>query len=158
MDTFSIVKEQTIVARGKIADLARAHGADADRIPAGWNNNVRWHVGHLVVTPRRLTALLLGEELGLPAEYSKWFAKGTSPSDWGDDAVPPLEQLLGELSSETERVFADMEPRLAEAFPRSYGTTLGTVLKTPADGLTMSFIHDGIHVGLLLALARALKS
>ncbi len=158
MDTFSILKEQTFVARGKIATLATAHSSRADHIPPGWNNNVRWHVGHLITTPRRLTSLLLGEDMAIPEEYSTWFAKGTSPRDWGSDPVPTLPELVAELSAETRRVFSDMENRLSDSFPKPYETSLGVVLKTPADGLTMSFIHDGIHVGLLLALGRALNS
>lgn len=158
MSQFETLKSQTMITRGKIASLARANSARADVIPAGWNNNLRWHIGHLVVTPRRLTSLMLGEPLGLPEEYNAWFAKGTGPRDWGSAPVPPLEQLVAEMTTEMDKVFAEMAPRLSERYPQDYETTVGIVLRSPGDGLTMSFLHDGIHLGLLLALNRALKA
>lgn len=158
MVSYETLLSQTKIARAKIAGLAKAHAAKADVVPPGWNNNVRWHVGHLVTTPHRLTSLMLGEPMGIPDSYNAWFAKGTSPKDWGGAAVPSLEQLAAEMDSEIEKVFAAMKPRWNEPFPKEYETSVGIVLRTPGDGLTMSYLHDGIHLGLLLALARALKA
>ncbi len=157
MIPFDTLKSQTLTAREKIAGFARANAAKADVIPAGWNNNIRWHIGHLVVTPRRLTSLMLGEPLSLPEAYNGWFAKGTSPRDWGTAPVPPLEQLIGEMRTEMEKVFAEMQPRFAMSFPKAYETSVGIMLHSPGDALMMNYMHDGIHLAMLLALGRALK-
>lgn len=157
MNTLSILKAQTRTSRERIAELALKNAAQADRIPAGWNNNIRWHVGHLVVVPRRLTSMQFGESLGVPEEYNKWFGRDTSPRTWGNDPVPPLEQLVAELVPSVGRAFADMEPRLQQLFPKPMVTVTGFTLSNPAEALMMSQVHDGIHWGMLLALARALK-
>ncbi|MEO8376707.1 MAG: DinB family protein [Candidatus Sumerlaeota bacterium] len=157
MNTLDILKTQTRVGRERIAELALKNGADADRIPSGWNNNLRWHVGHLVIVPRRLTSMQFGEPLMMPEDYNKWFGRDSSPRSWGNDPVPLLEQLTAELISAMDAVFADMERRLLQPYPKPMVTVTGFTLKNPADALMMNVIHDGIHWGMMLSMARALK-
>ena len=157
MISYADLTSQTLAVRTKMAGFARANAAHADRIPAGWNNNLRWHIGHLVVTPQRLTYGVMGEAVRVPEAYNGWFMKGTGPRDWGNAPVPPLEQLIEEMTAESEKLFADMEPRLRLPYKQPYETSVGIVLHNPADSLLMSYMHDGIHLGMLLALGRALK-
>lgn len=128
----------------------------ADIIPPTWNNNARWHLGHLILVQQMLTYGLLREPLKVPAEYKTWFAKGTSPREWGSDPVPAYEDLLKDFLRASERLFADLHGRENEAFVESYTTTPGAVLKTVGEALNFSGMHDGIHLGMLLALRRAL--
>ncbi len=156
--TFELVRSQTITFRKTIASIASGLADVADEIPPTWNNNVRWHIGHLVVTPHLLTYGLLGEPIGLPEQYRGWFAKGTSPLTWGDDPVPPFDQLLMELESTTLSIFDAFASRADAAYKEPYKTTPGVVLPNVTEALCFSQAHDGIHVGLLFALKRALKS
>ena len=49
-------------------------------IPAGFNANLHWQLGHLVVTPALLTFKNSGLEMPLPADMVAVFAKGSAPS------------------------------------------------------------------------------
>ena len=152
-----MIRHQTLALRNTAAKLLRELPADCvDDIPPTWKNNARWHVGHLVVTPRLLTYGLLGEPLGVPEDYRKWFAKGSSPGDWAGQSIPTFEQLLHELTNKSEELFAAMARRMDETFAKPYATTPGAVLASVGESLNFSQAHDGIHLGLIFALRRAL--
>jgi hypothetical protein len=155
--SFDNVREQTLTLRRTLVKKMQTLADKADVIPPGWNNNLRWHAGHLVVTPRNLTHGIAGEPLGVPAEYRIWFGKGSSPREWGNAPIPSYAQLLDEMVSQAEAHFAVLAKRdLTVPFANAYPTTPGIVLETPAQALVFSFMHDGIHLGMVLALARAL--
>lgn len=156
MPSSIVLKEQTTAYRAAIAKLLESMAPNADRIPAGWNNNARWHAGHLITTPRLLTLGLMKEDIGVPAEYRTWFAKGSSPANWAGQPVPSFEALVGQVVATTEEVFQKMEGRMDAAFPAPYTTSVGVVLTNPGEALTFSLGHDGIHLGMLLSLRRAL--
>jgi len=147
--------EQTCQVRQRIADLIESFPAErTDTVPPGWKNNARWHAGHLVVTPRLLTLALMKESLDVPEDYRTWFAKGTSPASWSDGGVPSIGQLAAELVPTAEKLFRLFASRMHTAFPEPYTTSAGVVLRSPAEALHFSLFHDGIHLGLLLALRR----
>lgn len=150
--------EDTRVIRARVADLARACEAQADVVPPTWNNNMRWQVGHLVVTPRLLVFGLAGKDLGVPGEYRGWFAKGSGPAAWEGAPVPPLGDLLREMTDGMEPVFEEVRANGGVAFAEPYQTSAGAVLRSPRESLLFSLVHDGIHLGSALALRRALAA
>jgi len=155
----SYLKDQTLAVRRMIAGASEPLKAKADHIPPTWSNNLRWHLGHLVVTPRLLTYGLFKEPLGVDEKYRAWFAKGSSPANWkGGDELPSVDHLVGEIVVSIDELFDAMAPRLDTAYPEAYTTSVGVVLTNPREALSFSLMHDGIHLGLLLALRRALNA
>lgn len=150
------LREQTLAFRKMIVGLLEGMAANADRMPLGWNNNARWHAGHLITTPRLLTLGLMKEDLGMPAEYRTWFAKGSSPAVWPGQPVPSYDDLLAQLRTTADEVFDKLEGRMEAPFAAPYTTSVGVVLTNPREALTFSLGHDGIHLGMLLSLRRAL--
>lgn len=159
MIDFRQLAEQTGVVRAAVAGVLRSMDGRADVIPPGWKNNARWHAGHLVLVPRLLSLGLSGRPLGVADDYRRWFAKDTGPASWApDDAVPSFEYLVDELAATTGELFAAFESREDEPFATPYLTLIGATLRTPAEGLSFSMVHDGIHLGMLLALRRDLAT
>jgi hypothetical protein len=159
MTNYDLVREQTLGLRAMTEKLLREiPAAKADLLPPTWKNSARWHAGHLVVTPQMLTHGVSGEPLGVPAEYRTWFGKGSSPAEWTGQPVPGFDALVGNLVPATEQLFARFQPRWDEPFANPYTTSLGVVLRTPGEALNFSLAHDGIHLGLILALRRALAA
>ncbi len=158
MGSMESLKVQTQKLRAATANLLTGGEDVCDQIPPTWKNNLRWHVGHLVITPRLLTLGLLKEDLGVPEEYRRWFAKGTSPADWGDQDIPSYNQLLNEFTEGMDVLFKKLEGRELETFSEPYTTSVGVVLTCPSESLVFSQAHDGIHLGMILALKRALNN
>ncbi|MDX2174837.1 MAG: hypothetical protein SF028_00040 [Candidatus Sumerlaeia bacterium] len=155
-DTPEPIGVQSIILRQRLAAFALTLSEAAEEIPPGWSNNIRWHIGHLATTPHRLTTLLLDGTMAIPPLYSTLFAKGTSPRDWVGLQVPSLETLCRELVDGQRSLYQHLDGRWDESFPVEYTTSVGIILQTPREGLAMSYMHDGIHLGLMMALKRAL--
>jgi hypothetical protein len=158
MISYDQLREQTLLLRRQIARLLGDLQPHADTMPRGWRNHPWWHVGHLVTTPRLITLGLMGEDIGLPAGYRALFAKGSTPADWATASaeIPSYAHLLAEMLTATEELFDMLADRQDVPYPQPYATSTGVVLATPAEGLNFSLAHDGIHLGLLMAMARAL--
>ena len=159
MITFDTIIYQTLFIRqGAVRLLSGLTAEQGDAMPPTWSNNARWHAGHLVLTPCLLTRTLRGEPLGLDEDYRKWFAKGTSPRDWGADPVPRLEELLPRITAGSEELFTEFRDKLDEPYSSPYTTSTGATLKTPGEALNFSLAHDAIHLGMLLVLRRQLAA
>jgi hypothetical protein len=156
MKAFDTLAESTRLHRLAIVEILRSLKGREDEIPAGWSNNARWHAGHLVLTPQLLTLRLLGDPLRVPVAYRDWFAKGTSPANWGNNPVPSYDDLVEQVVPATVELLQSLRSRLDDPYTEPYVTSVGARLTCPLDGLTLSLAHDGIHMGLLLALRRAL--
>jgi hypothetical protein len=149
--------DQTLSIRQRLVQLLKSIPLEqGDVIPPTWHNNARWHAGHRIVTPALLTHEVMHEPLGVPEEYRSWFAKGTSPAGWGNDPIPNYHDLCDDLIPSSGRLFESMRNRMDEPFLEPYTTTAGTVLHNPAEALNFSLCHDGIHLGMLMALKRGL--
>lgn len=160
MITLETLIEQTLGTRQMIVQLLKSIPTEqADTIPPTWKNNARWHAGHLLITPALLTHGLLQEPLGVPEEYRGWFAKGTSPADWPDTAaLPTYADLVDEIVPLSGRLLESIKDRAEQPFLQPYTTSVGIVLKTPGEAMNFSMMHDGIHLGMLLALRRAMQA
>lgn len=155
---WNTLKLQTIGFRRRIAELLEPEADRAHIIPPAWNNNLHWHAGHLVVTPHLLTSDNMGEPIGVPEEYRRWFAKGSSPRSWAGEDIPPFSSLVKQLESTAVELFDAFRDRAGEEFPEPFRTSTGVTLHTPADALLFSLAHDGFHLGSILALLRALNA
>jgi hypothetical protein len=157
MIDWSELRELTMGYRNAVARLVREDAARADVIPPLWRNNLRWHVGHLAVTPRGLTRSLLGEPTGVSDDYRNWFKKGSSPADWAGAELPPVEAVVQDMLTVIPTLFDELEDRANEPYPVPYPTSVGVTLHTPREALAFSLGHDGLHLGLVMALKRSLN-
>ena len=155
---FEKLIDQTLAARQTVVRILKSIKTEqADTIPPTWKNNARWHAGHLILTPALITFGILREPLPVPDEYRKWFAKGTSPAEWDSgDPIPEYEDLCDDVVPSAGRLFDLIKPHLTQPFLEPYTTSAGVILHSPEEALNFSLFHDGIHLGMLLALKRAL--
>lgn len=124
----------------------------ADVVPHGFNNNIRWHLGHIVTTQERLAYRLIGEKLELPEELMGLFLNGTKPADW-QTAPPDVPTLMGLLQNQPNRIRVRLHGRLDE--PLTVPFKQLTSLK---EALIFSIGHEATHAGYILALKRAVKA
>ena len=72
--------------------------------------------------------------------------------------MPGFHDLVDDLVPSLGRLIESVRPKFDQEFAEPYTTTPGVVLRTPAQALNFSMMHDGIHIGMILALKRALAA
>jgi len=123
-------------------------------IPEGFNNNIWWNIAHIVSTQQGLIYSLSGLDIKIPQEIKDNFKKGTVPDGTATDAE--IEQVKGLLFSTIETTIEDYENGLFRNFTE-YPTSAGVTLKSLEDAVPFNMFHEGLHLGSILALKRAIK-
>jgi hypothetical protein len=128
-------------------------GEERRRIPRGFNNNILWNLGHVVVSQQ----LLHYGQAGLPLLVSNatrdQFRRGTSPADWTDE---PDDQILLQMAVELPgRLRADyLAGRFKDYSP--YTTLSGIVLPDIESAISFNNYHEGLHMGVIRAMKKLL--
>lgn len=128
-----------------------------NEVPAGFNNNIIWNFGHIVVTTQALSYLRTG--VRTDASFIKYFsayAKGTKPT-YAVDAEEIAElkglalQTIDQLAADYQAgVFAKIQPFATDTFKATL-STIEEVLITTAG-------HDTIHYGYAMAQKRIINN
>lgn len=123
----------------------------ADLIPQGFNNNIRWHLGHILTTQERLSLRLIQETLELPEDLMSLFLNGTKPGDW-QTAPPDLPTIIALLEEQPGRIQKRLQGRLEEniTVPFKDFEQLG-------EALIFCIGHEATHTGYIMALKKAIS-
>ncbi len=127
---------------------------EVNKIPPGFNNNIIWNLGHIVVSQQILCYKLSNLPLKIDESYVRKYSKGTKPESFLDEnefsflkeqAVCLIDELVNELKMETFKSF------------NSYVTSFGVELNVVDDSIKFITMHDGLHLGYAMALKKAIK-
>lgn len=128
---------------------------DLFKIPEGFNNNIWWNIAHVVVTPQLLLYKLSGLDFTIEEELVNKYKKGTFPE--GEPSQTEMEKIKTYLFSTVEQFQQDYERGTFKNF-QEYMTTPKVGLNSVEDALQFNVFHEGLHLGSILALKRALAS
>ena len=124
-----------------------------NHIPDGFQNNLAWNYGHIVVTLPLLTYGLSGLSLPIDKAIVDRYRRGTRPEG-------PIElqewRLLQELSDQTlEQVEKDYSSDLFKEY-QAYNTSYGIPLSHVDDAIRFAPVHEGLHLGYAMAMIKSL--
>ena len=123
-------------------------------IPEGFNNNILWNIGHVVVSQQTLTYGLAGQPLHVPDEFLGLYRKGTSPKDW--QSTPDIVLLKSLLIELPETFIQDYKAGHFSNYKSYTSDGTGAVLNTIEDGIAFNDFHEGLHLGTILTLRKLL--
>lgn len=121
-------------------------------IPDGFANNILWNAGHLLVTQQLLCYRMSNLPMAVDDSTVEMFRKGSTPKDWS--AAPDYDALLGPLEDLVQTTRQDYDDGRFETF-NAYTTSTGFTLGSVEDAIAFNNFHEGIHLGYILALRRA---
>lgn len=125
------------------------------KIPKGFNNNIWWNIAHVVVTEQLLAYKMSSLPMNIEDALVDKFRKGTTPDGTAtDEEIKKIETLLFSLPKQTK---TDYENGLFKTFDE-YTTTPNVTLKSVEDALAFNVFHEGVHLGSILALKRAIAN
>lgn len=151
-EAFEILK---ITRRNQLAAIKDLTLEQLNIIPQGFNNNLMWNLGHVIVTQQLLCYKLSGNALNLDEDFVQKFAKGTLPSPNFEHS--DLEKIKKYAKSLPDLLESDYNAGLFKKFD-NYPTSYGYELNSIEDAITFNNVHEGLHLGYLMALKRAVLS
>lgn len=131
--------------------LALTDGLDearASRVPPGFRNDVRWHLGHVYLDQYAWVRALTGEAQPVPEAFEGWFGFGTDPTSFTKD-TPRVPELRARLAAQPDDLRRRYAARLTERF-----APLESGMHTLEQVLVRTIFHEGIHLGNVRDLLR----
>ncbi|MFJ7934123.1 DinB family protein [Sporosarcina sp. NPDC096371] len=119
--------------------------------PNGFNNTIRWNVGHIFVSMEVLVQKALADYQPVRPEWIPLFVTGSSPEGWGEN-VPSNEELLAALKEQPARIMEALEGNLGNvlAEPMSIGPM--HTMETAEAIVQFAAWHEGVHAGIIHGL------
>ncbi|MFP7298681.1 DinB family protein [Neobacillus niacini] len=124
---------------------------EAEVIPKGFNNNIRWNLGHIYLDQYLWIQAVTMEKARVPEQFKDWFGYGTSPANFTPD-TPSVEELKNLLKEQPAQIKAEYGNRLEEEFPP---TEMG--MHTIEQVLIRTIFHEGMHLQTILDLKKCMK-
>jgi len=128
---------------------------ELNKIPDGFNNNIIWNFGHIVVSTQTLCYVRTGILADAGAvKFNEFYKKDTRPTytvtteevaELKALAIESIEKIKGDYAN---GVFANMTP-----FSTS---TYGVEMKSIEEVLITTIGHDNVHYGYAWALKKSL--
>ena len=134
---------------GQIASLTTTQ---LNKIPAGYNNNVIWHIAHLTSAVQSLCYVRAGQPIAIEEKYFTPFLPGTRPEQLIDTAEVEIIKRL--FSSSIDTLQVDIERGLFTAYSPSerIASVYGVAVATIEDALDFVLYHEGFHTGYIIAI------
>lgn len=128
---------------------------DLNKIPKGFNNNIFWNVAHLVVSQQVLVYKLSGLPLLVSEELVEKYKKGTKPE--APVTQSEVEEIKALLFNPIEKTKEDYYNGVFKEYQEYVVVTTGNTLRSVEDALQFTVFHEGLHIGYIQALSRAIK-
>ncbi|MBT2637832.1 MULTISPECIES: DinB family protein [unclassified Bacillus (in: firmicutes)] len=119
--------------------------------PEGFNNNIHWHIGHVLTVTEQFMMGFPKKSSHLPVNYIELFGNGTRPSDWTGD-VPSVEVLRDQLKAQLGRIKEIPPSMLDEKLKKPF---LG--METFGELANMSLFHEAYHLGQIHVMRKLVK-
>ncbi|MDO7172271.1 DinB family protein [Mariniflexile sp. AS56] len=129
---------------------------DLNKIPEGFNNNILWNIGHIVVTQQLLAYKLAGLPMLASDELVGKYKKDSKPE--GTATEEEVNEIKTLLFSTVEKTKEDYGNGLFKNYQEYTVSTTGNTLKNIEDAFEFILFHEGMHLGYVMALLRVLKS
>lgn len=124
-------------------------------IPEGFNNNIIWNLGHMIVAQQNICYKRAGLDIKIDEDFFNTYKSGTKPERLftADD----LAQIKELLSSTLNTLEADLKTgAFANYVP--WTTRYSTEINTIHDAISFLPFHEGLHIGTIGAMRKLVVS
>ena len=126
---------------------------DLNRVPEGYSNNIIWNIAHTIVVQQSLVYKLSGLPTIISEDMIQSYKKGTKPER--DVSQAEVDEIKGLLFSTIEKTKEDYDNKIFQNFHQHTVMTKNT-LTNVLEAIEFNNFHEGVHLGYILALKRAL--
>ena len=127
---------------------------ELNEIPAGFNNNIIWNLGHMVAAQQGICYIRGGAQLNVEEKYWLNYKPGSKPEKFIDaEEVRAVKDLM---ITTLDRLTNDYGTDLFKnytAWATRYGTELGSI----DDAIRFLPYHEGLHGGTIMAMIKLVR-
>lgn len=123
-----------------------------NQVPEGFNNNIIWNFGHVIVSQQILCYKLAGLPMKIDASYVSRYSKGTKPETFLDENE--LQFLKIQATQLIDELAVDIEKKNTFTSYNTYTTSFNVELNSVGDAVKFITMHEGLHLGYAMALKR----
>ena len=126
---------------------------ELNHTPKGFNNNLIWNLGHVLVTHQRLTYGLSGLQAKISNELIEKYKIGTKPEGAVNQSeVDYIKSALVEMPQLFEE---DYNNEIFQEF-KTYSTSYGVTVNSIEEAVSFNNLHEAMHLGSVIAIQKFL--
>jgi len=134
-------------SRNRLLQLIETHNSEIlFKIPAGFNNNIIWHIGHCITSQQRHMYMRSGSPMYITNEFMESFKIGSSPRSW--KIIPDVNEVKHLLVETVNRLESDLESGLFVNY-EPFDLPIGFRVKNHVEALQAANYHEAEHSGII---------
>jgi hypothetical protein len=120
-------------------------------IPKGYNNNIVWNAGHMLVVQQLLVYRLSYLEPRISEELIAQFSKGSKPEKgYSSTEIEQIKTLLTQSVTWLEEDYAKGIFTNFKTYTTGYNATLSSV----EEAIMFNNVHESMHLGYAMAIRK----
>jgi DinB family protein len=128
---------------------------ELNEIPAGFNNNIIWNLGHMIASQQGVCYKRAGLNLTIEEKYFINYKPDTKPNNFID--AEQANEIKSLFLSAIDQLEEDYNSNVFADYP-AWTNRYGVEHKNIDDTINFLLFHDGLHVGYIMALKRIVKN
>ncbi|WP_316792110.1 DinB family protein [Pedobacter frigoris] len=128
---------------------------ELNEVPAGFNNNMIWNFGHIIVSQQLLCYKLAGIEPKIDKALISDYQKGTKPERFIEQAE--IETLKNLMVSTIDVLETDLKNNIFTSY-HGFMTSYGVQLNNTNDAFQFFPVHDAFHYGCASSIKKAINN
>jgi DinB superfamily len=106
--------------RVQTIELAESIAPDIiDIVPEGFNNSIRWNLGHILVAWDYGIFPKINEAWRIPEQYYSMFGKGSRPSTWTEEP-PSIDEIMDKLKTQVGDIITASDGKLNDLIAQPF--------------------------------------
>jgi len=120
-------------------------------IPKGFKNNIAWNLGHILITQQMLTHGLAGVPFVVDTALVAKFGKGSKcQTNYTLKEIEAVKAAFLTALEVTEKAYKNGTFKNYKTYTTSQGLSLNSI----EEGIAFSNYHEGMHMGIIMALKK----
>ncbi|WP_227002635.1 DinB family protein [Salicibibacter kimchii] len=149
MNEEQLFQQIDMIRQNTLNEMEGLSEQQADQMPAGFNNTIRWNLAHIYTVQNLLLSNYGGKNIETPSRYPELFAPGTKPADW-EGEVPTLDEIKQHLENQPAKLKETLSGQLDNKAAKPFMS-----LPTVGEILNFTLYHEGMHVGVIKGIKKA---
>lgn len=147
-----VLFKQIETYRSEVVDVVKnMTKEEAEIIPNGFNNNIRWNLGHIYLDQYLWIQSLTKKNLEVTEQFNFWFGFGASPNNFTFE-TPSLDKLLVLLQKQPIKIKEAYSDMLEIEFP-----PIEMGMCTIEQVLIRTIFHEGLHLQRIIDIKKCIN-